>query len=383
MSKQSHSTNSQSLREHHWLTRSSKATHSHPNYAHTPPQLAGTHRDPHEAARPIHDQPLCGYTIAHSATEEYDSKTDLHTGLTHHSPTPHTSQQTSPASTLSIPAIYAPHNQLEQPCRDRFWQTLTAQISSHRERTPLLVVGDFNALALDETAALPHAVGPHFVPGKTAEDDEPDDTEEGGTNQRQFHDVLSSQDYCLPQSWMEKPPRHRHMHKKPNNVTRIWSSSTTRSSTKAGETLSTTSTPYREQASTATITWSKSSFCLGPRRPNAPHPNPSTTELPQTHKSRHTTNTSNPTWTTHSLHHSSRFTHSLTSSGSSCRKPPPRPSPTTDPPPPPSQNTRGSHRPRGNLCSNAPQPEAHSDTTWKHSCTTTSANKHAKTRHNG
>ena len=202
MSKQSHSTNSQSLREHHWLTRSSKATHSHPNYAHTPPQLAGTHRDPHEAARPIHDQLLCGYTIAHSATEEYDSKTDLHTGLTHHSPTPHTSQQTSPASTLSIPAIYAPHNQLEQPCRDRFWQTLTAQISSHRERTPLLVVGDFNALALDETAALPHAVGPHFVPGKTAEDDEPDDTEEGGTNQRQFHDVLSSQDYCLPQSWM-------------------------------------------------------------------------------------------------------------------------------------------------------------------------------------
>ena len=78
------------------------------------------------------------------------------------------------------------------------------------------MVGDFNALALDELAAIPHATGPHFVPGKTAEEDEPDDTAEGDTNQRQFHDLLASQDYCLPQSWMQKTPQNRHTHKRPN-----------------------------------------------------------------------------------------------------------------------------------------------------------------------
>ena len=78
------------------------------------------------------------------------------------------------------------------------------------------MVGDFNALALDELAALPHAVGHHFVPGKTAEEDETDNTEEGDTNQHQFHDLLSSQDYCLPPSWMDKAPQNRHTHKRPN-----------------------------------------------------------------------------------------------------------------------------------------------------------------------
>ena len=78
------------------------------------------------------------------------------------------------------------------------------------------MVGDFNALALDELAAIPHATGPHFIPGKTAEEDEPDDTAEGDTNQRQFHDLLASQDYCIPQSWLQKAPQNRHTHKRPN-----------------------------------------------------------------------------------------------------------------------------------------------------------------------
>ncbi|CAE7330879.1 crop [Symbiodinium microadriaticum] len=95
-------------------------------------------------------------------------------------------------------------------------EQLTQHLTSHKECTPLLVVGDFNALALDELAALPHAVGRHFVPGKTAEDDQADNTEEGETNQRRFLDLLSSQDYCLPQSLMENAPQHRHTHKRLN-----------------------------------------------------------------------------------------------------------------------------------------------------------------------
>ena len=163
-----------------------------------------------------------GYTITHSATEIYDPKnkpTQTFTGvslITAPSRTPiltdltcidgrflHFTIDTAEAP-LKIIVIYAPHNRREQPIRDAFWQQLTQRLTSHRERTPLLVVGDFNALALDEIAALPHAVGPHFAPRKTAEEDETDNTEEGDTNQRQFHDLLASQDYCLPQSWMEK-----------------------------------------------------------------------------------------------------------------------------------------------------------------------------------
>ncbi|CAE7032094.1 pol [Symbiodinium natans] len=175
-----------------------------------------------------------GYTITHSATEEYDSKgkpTQTFTGvslITAPHLTPTITDLTcvdgrflrftidTVEAPLSILAVYAPHNQREQQCRDQFWQALTTQLSTHRERTPLLVVGDFNALALDELAAIPHATGPHFVPGKTAEEDEPDDAAEGDTNQRQFHDLLASQDYCLPQSWMQKAPRNRHTHKRPN-----------------------------------------------------------------------------------------------------------------------------------------------------------------------
>ena len=165
-----------------------------------------------------------GYTITHSATEEYDSKgqpmqTFMGVSLiTAPHLTPTITDLTcidgrflrftidTVEAPLSILAIYAPHNQREQQCRDKF--------STHRERTPLLVVVDFNAL--DELAAIPHATGPYFVPGKTAEEDEPDDTAEGDTNQRQFHDLLASQDYCLPQSWMEKAPQNRHTHKRPN-----------------------------------------------------------------------------------------------------------------------------------------------------------------------
>ena len=175
-----------------------------------------------------------GFTITHSATEEYDDKgnpTQTYTGvslITAPHLTPTITDLTcidgrflkvtidTVEAPLSILAIYAPHNHREQHCRDQFWQALTTQLSTHRERTPLLVVGDFNALALDELAALPHATGPHFVPGKTAEEDEPADEEEGDTNQRQFHDLLASQDYCLPQSWMQKSPRHRHTHRRPN-----------------------------------------------------------------------------------------------------------------------------------------------------------------------
>ncbi|CAE7610120.1 Pol, partial [Symbiodinium sp. CCMP2456] len=175
-----------------------------------------------------------GYTITHSATEAYDSKgepTQTFTGVSlitapHLTPTIteltcidgrflHFTIDTVEAP-LKIMAIYAPHNQREQAIRDTFWQQLNQHLTAHRERTALLVVGDFNALALDEIAAIPHAACPHFVPGKTAEDDEADRTEEGETNQRQLHDLLSSQDYCLPQSWMEKAPQHRHTHKRPN-----------------------------------------------------------------------------------------------------------------------------------------------------------------------
>ena len=148
-----------------------------------------------------------GYTIPHSATEEYDSKgqpMQTFTGvslITAPHLTPTITDLTcidgrflrftidTVEAPLSILAVYAPHNQREQQCRDKFWQALTTQISTHRERTPLLVVGDFNVLALDELAAIPHATGPHFVPGKTAEEDEPDDTAEGDTNRRQFHDL--------------------------------------------------------------------------------------------------------------------------------------------------------------------------------------------------
>ena len=99
-----------------------------------------------------------GYTITHSATEEYDSKgqpTQTFTGVSLI-----TAPHLTPAITdltcidgrflrftidtveapLSILAVYAPHNQREQQCRDKFWQALTAQLSTHRERTPLLVV---------------------------------------------------------------------------------------------------------------------------------------------------------------------------------------------------------------------------------------------------
>ena len=175
-----------------------------------------------------------GYTITHSATEEYDSKgqpTQTFTGvslITAPHLTPTITDLTcidgrflrftidTVEAPLSILAVYAPHNQREQQCRDKFWQALTTQLSTHRERTPLLVVGDFNALALDELAAIPHATGPHFTPGKTAEEDEPDDTAEGDTNQRQFRDLLASQDYCIPQSWLQKAPQNRHTHKRPN-----------------------------------------------------------------------------------------------------------------------------------------------------------------------
>ena len=175
-----------------------------------------------------------GFTITHSATEEYDDKgnpTQTYTGvslITAPHLTPTITDLTcidgrflkvtidTVEAPLSILAIYAPRNHREQQCRDQFWQALTTQLSTHRERTPLLVFGDFNALALDELAALPHATGLHFVPGKTAEEDEPADEEEGDTNQRQFHDLLASQDYCLPQSWMQKSPRHRHTHRRPN-----------------------------------------------------------------------------------------------------------------------------------------------------------------------
>ena len=175
-----------------------------------------------------------GFTITHSATEEYDDKgnpTQTYTGvslITAPHLTPTITDLTcidgrflkvtidTVEAPLSILAIYAPRNHREQQCRDQFWQALTTQLSTHRERTPLLVVGDFNALALDELAALPHATGPHFVPGKTAEEDEPADEEEGDANQRQFHDLLASQDYCLPQSWMQKSPRHRRTHRRPN-----------------------------------------------------------------------------------------------------------------------------------------------------------------------
>ena len=163
-----------------------------------------------------------GYTITHSATEEYDSKGQPMQTFTGVSLI--TAPHLTPTSTdltcidgrflrftidtveapLSILAVYAPHNQREQPCRDKFWQALTAQLSTHRERTPLLVVEDFNALALDKLAAIPHATGPHFVPGKTAEEDEPDDTAEGDTNQRQFHDLLASQDYCIHRAGCKK-----------------------------------------------------------------------------------------------------------------------------------------------------------------------------------
>ena len=191
----------------HRATGSSQAPHPDPHHAQAPPWLAGAHRDTHEATRSVHDRWLHHHPQRHRGIrQQRPAHADFHRrGIPDHSPTP------TPTSTdltcidgrflgftidtveapLSILAIYAPHNQREQQCRDKFWQTLTTQLSTHRERTPLPVVGDFNALALDELAAIPHATGPHFVSGKTAEEDEPDDTAESDTNQRQFHDLIT------------------------------------------------------------------------------------------------------------------------------------------------------------------------------------------------
>ena len=81
-----------------------------------------------------------GYTITHSATEEYDSKgqpMQTFTGvslITAPHLTPTITDLTcidgrflrftidTVEAPLSILAVYAPHNQREQPCRDKFWQ---------------------------------------------------------------------------------------------------------------------------------------------------------------------------------------------------------------------------------------------------------------------
>ena len=103
-----------------------------------------------------------GYTVTHSATEEYDAAGQAHTDLqagpqSRLTPTDGRFLKFTIEAPLSILAVYTP-----QPARasmSGFWQQLTQCLTSHRQHTPnpLLGMGDFNALLLDELAAIPQA----------------------------------------------------------------------------------------------------------------------------------------------------------------------------------------------------------------------------------
>ena len=112
--------------------------------------------------------------------------------------------------------MYAPHNRREQEVRDAFWEELTATIQKHKRSQPFMIVGDFNALLLDDLRTIPGAVRPHFVWEKTKEEEENVAAGEGDSNQLRFFELLFQEDLCLPQSWMEKPRRQRYTHVRPN-----------------------------------------------------------------------------------------------------------------------------------------------------------------------
>ena len=81
---------------------------------------------------------------------------------------------------LTVYVMYAPHNQREQEVRDAFWEELTATIRKHKRSQPFMIVGDFNALLLDDLRTIPGAVGPHFVWEKTKEEEEENVAARGG-----------------------------------------------------------------------------------------------------------------------------------------------------------------------------------------------------------
>ena len=87
---------------------------------------------------------------------------------------------------LTVYVVYAPHNQREQEVRDAFWEELTATIQRHKRSQPFMIVGDFNALLLDDLRTIPGAVGPHFVWEKTKEEKENVAAGAGDSNQLRF-----------------------------------------------------------------------------------------------------------------------------------------------------------------------------------------------------
>ena len=58
-------TPSRSFLEHHRIAGSSQTTHTDRHHAKTPLQLAGAHRDTHQAARPVHDRWIHHHTQRH------------------------------------------------------------------------------------------------------------------------------------------------------------------------------------------------------------------------------------------------------------------------------------------------------------------------------
>ena len=174
-----------------------------------------------------------GYTFTHSANEELDDNnkpkqtftvsvvTALHLTpavidltLTHGRLLSFTLDTVE--APLTVYVVYAPHNQREQEVRDAFWEELTATIQKHKRSQPFMIVGDFNALLLDDLRTIPGAVGPRFVWEKTKEEEENVAAGEGDSNQLRFFELPFQEDLCLPQSWMEKPHRQRVTHVRPN-----------------------------------------------------------------------------------------------------------------------------------------------------------------------
>ena len=167
-----------------------------------------------------------GYTFTHSANEELDDNNkpkQTFTGVSVVTATggdrPHAHARKASflyagqKAPLTVYVVYAPHNLREQEVRDAFWEELTATIQKHKRSQPFMIVGDFNALLLDDLRTIPGAVGPHFV---WEEEEENVAAGEGDSNQLRFLELLFQEDLCLPQGWMEKPHRQRYTHVRPN-----------------------------------------------------------------------------------------------------------------------------------------------------------------------
>ncbi|CAE7260206.1 Pol [Symbiodinium natans] len=81
--------------------------------------------------------------------------------------------------------------------RDQYWDQLHNHIHSHKERSPLLIVGDLNSQLLEELQDITGAVGPHFQWDKTQQQDEEENTMAGPTNQSQLRDLIDAHDLCV------------------------------------------------------------------------------------------------------------------------------------------------------------------------------------------